>query len=100
MIMRQLLLVIAMITVGAVSLIARADMVGSAAGAGTGLVVAGPVGAGAGVVGDVFGEPFWGPPSVMERAEPTATSAVTACIIDIVDDGSRLDEQKTQILLN
>ena len=42
---------------------ARADMVGAAAGAGTGLVVAGPVGAVAGgVIGGVFGRPFWGPP--------------------------------------
>jgi hypothetical protein len=36
----------------------------------------------------------------MERAESTATSAATAGIIDIVDEGPRLDEQKTQILLN
>jgi osmotically inducible lipoprotein OsmB len=42
---------------------ARADWVGAAAGAGTGLVVAGPVGAVAGgVIGGVFGKPFWGPP--------------------------------------
>jgi len=42
---------------------ARADWIGAAAGAGTGLVVAGPVGAVAGgVVGGVFGKPFWGPP--------------------------------------
>jgi osmotically inducible lipoprotein OsmB len=42
---------------------ARADWVGAAAGAGTGLVVAGPVGAVAGgVIGGVFGRPFWGPP--------------------------------------
>lgn len=42
---------------------ARADWVGAAAGAGTGLVVAGPLGAVAGgVVGGVFGRPFWGPP--------------------------------------
>ena len=33
---------------------AHADMVGAAAGAGVGLVVAGPVGA-------VYGKPFWGP---------------------------------------
>ena len=99
LIMRQLLPAIAMIKVGAVSLIARADMVGSAAGAGTGLVVAGPVGAGAGVVGDVFGEPFLGPPSVMKRAEPMATSAATACIIDIVDDGSRLNDRKRKSCL-
>jgi len=38
---------------------ARADWVGAAAGAGTGLVVAGPIGA---VAGGVFGKPFWGPP--------------------------------------
>ncbi len=42
---------------------ARADWVGAAAGAGTGLIVAGPVGAVAGaVIGGVFGKPFWGPP--------------------------------------
>ncbi len=42
---------------------ARADMVGAAAGAGTGLLVASPVGAVAeGVIGAVFGGPFWGPP--------------------------------------
>jgi hypothetical protein len=41
---------------------ARADMVGAAAGAGTGLVVAGPPGAlVGGVIGGVFGQPFWGP---------------------------------------
>jgi hypothetical protein len=42
---------------------ARADWVGAAAGAGTGLVVAGPPGAViGGVIGGVFGKPFWGPP--------------------------------------
>ena len=46
-----------------ISRTARADMVGAAAGAGTGLVVAGPVGAVAGgVIGGVFGRPYWGPP--------------------------------------
>ena len=41
---------------------ARADMVGAAAGAGTGLIVAGPPGAVVGgVVGAVWGKPFWGP---------------------------------------
>jgi hypothetical protein len=41
---------------------ARADMVGAAAGAGVGLVVAGPPGAVVGgVVGAVWGKPFWGP---------------------------------------
>jgi hypothetical protein len=41
---------------------ARADMVGAAAGAGTGLLVAGPPGAViGGVVGAVWGKPFWGP---------------------------------------
>jgi osmotically inducible lipoprotein OsmB len=62
--MRHLALAIATITVVAmISVVARADMVGAAAGAGSGLVVAGPVGAVAGgVVGGVFGRPFWGPP--------------------------------------
>jgi len=47
--MRQLALTIATITVVAtLSATARADMVGAAAGAGSGLVVAGPVGAVAG----------------------------------------------------
>ena len=41
---------------------AHADMVGAAAGAGTGLLVAGPPGAVVGgVVGAVWGRPFWGP---------------------------------------
>ncbi|HML07352.1 MAG TPA: hypothetical protein VK430_04390 [Xanthobacteraceae bacterium] len=52
---------LAVFTVSAPS--ARADLVGAAAGAGTGLLVAGPVGAVAGgVIGGVFGRPFWGPP--------------------------------------
>jgi osmotically inducible lipoprotein OsmB len=61
---RQFLLAITtIIAVATISPMARGDMVGAAAGAGTGLVVAGPVGAVAGgVVGAVFGTPFWGPP--------------------------------------
>ncbi|HEY1979087.1 MAG TPA: hypothetical protein VGH13_03295 [Xanthobacteraceae bacterium] len=48
--------------VAAAPLTAQADMVGAAAGAGAGLVVAGPPGAVAGaVIGGVFGRPFWGP---------------------------------------
>ena len=58
-------LVLAMTTVVAVAVIspsARADMVGAAAGAGTGLLVAGPVGAVAGgVIGGFFGRPFGSP---------------------------------------
>jgi len=62
--MRRFLLALAAVfAVAMISPNARADMVRAAAGAGTGLVVAGPVGAVAGgVVGAVFGEPFWGPP--------------------------------------
>jgi osmotically inducible lipoprotein OsmB len=62
--MRQLILAVAtIITVATISPAARADMIGAAAGAGTGLLVAGPVGAVAGaVVGGFFGKPFWGPP--------------------------------------
>jgi hypothetical protein len=42
----------------------RADSVGAAFGAGTGLIVAGPPGAIiGGVVGAVWGQPFWGPPN-------------------------------------
>lgn len=38
----------------------RADAVGAAFGAGTGLIVAGPPGA---IVGAVWGHSFWGPPN-------------------------------------
>ena len=42
----------------------QADSVGAAFGAGTGLVVAGPPGAViGGIVGWVWGHPFWGPPN-------------------------------------
>jgi hypothetical protein len=42
----------------------RADSVGAAFGAGTRLIVAGPPGAIiGGVVGAVWGHPFWGPPN-------------------------------------
>jgi hypothetical protein len=52
--------VVSLIAAGSLS--ARADMVGAAAGAGTGLLVAGPPGAVVGgVVGAVWGKPFWGP---------------------------------------
>jgi len=62
--MRQFVLALAtIITVATISTAARADMVGAAAGAGSGLLVAGPVGAVAGgVIGGFFGHPFWGPP--------------------------------------
>ena len=41
---------------------AQADTVGAVAGAGTGLLIAGPPGAVVGgVVGAVWGKPFWGP---------------------------------------
>jgi hypothetical protein len=41
---------------------AQSDTVGAVAGAGTGLLVAGPPGAVVGgVVGAVWGKPFWGP---------------------------------------
>jgi outer membrane lipoprotein SlyB len=53
--MRQLILAIAtIITVATIAPAARADMVGAAAGAGSGLLVAGPVGAVAGGVMAVF----------------------------------------------
>ena len=62
--MRHVLLAMTMMTVIlTVSSSARADMIGAVAGAGTGLVVAGPIGAVAGgIIGGVFGQPFWGPP--------------------------------------
>ena len=61
--MRKILFAAALVSVTAAgSLSARADMVGAAAGAGVGLVVAGPPGAVVGgVVGAVWGKPFWGP---------------------------------------
>jgi hypothetical protein len=53
----------AMTAILAISPTAHADMIGAAAGAGTGLVVAGPVGVIAGgLIGGFFGRPFWGPP--------------------------------------
>jgi hypothetical protein len=60
--MRKLLLAVAVFagTIGISP--ARADTVGAVAGAGTGLLVAGPPGAVVGgVVGAVWGKPFWGP---------------------------------------
>ncbi len=61
--MRKIVLTAAVLAVtAALSVSARADMVGAAAGAGTGLLVAGPPGAiVGGVVGAVWGKPFWGP---------------------------------------
>jgi hypothetical protein len=61
--MRRILLIAAVVSATAAgSLSARADMVGAVAGAGTGLIVAGPPGAViGGVVGAVWGKPFWGP---------------------------------------
>lgn len=42
----------------------RADAVGAAFGAGTGLIIAGPPGAVVGgVIGAIWGRPFWGPPN-------------------------------------
>ena len=87
---RFLVAITTTIAVATISPMARGDMVGAAAGAGTDLVVAGPVGAVAGgVVGAVFGTPFWGPvhPSVMEPVGSTITSAATAGgITGIVDE--------------
>jgi len=61
-VMRKLLLVAA-IFAGAFGVsAAQADTVGAVAGAGAGLIVAGPPGAVVGgVVGAVWGRPFWGP---------------------------------------
>jgi hypothetical protein len=61
--MRNLVLATTVLAaVAAAPLSARADMVGAAAGAGTGLIIAGPPGAVVGgVVGAVWGKPFWGP---------------------------------------
>jgi len=60
--MRKSLLAAAIFT-GAIGVsTAQADTVGAVAGAGTGLLVAGPPGAVVGgVVGAVWGKPFWGP---------------------------------------
>jgi hypothetical protein len=63
--MRKLFMTTMLVTAalaGAAASSARADMVGAVAGAGTGLIVAGPPGAViGGVVGAVWGKPFWGP---------------------------------------
>jgi hypothetical protein len=60
--MRKLLMVTAIFASAMAASSARADMVGAAAGAGTGLLVAGPPGAVVGgVIGAVWGKPFWGP---------------------------------------
>jgi hypothetical protein len=60
--MRKLLVLTAIFASVMAASSARADMVGAAAGAGTGLLVAGPPGAVVGgVVGAVWGKPFWGP---------------------------------------
>ena len=60
--MRKLLVVTAIFASAMAASSARADMIGAAAGAGTGLLVAGPPGAVVGgVVGAVWGKPFWGP---------------------------------------
>jgi len=59
---RYLLATTILAALAAAPLSARADMVGAAAGAGTGLLVAGPPGAVVGgLVGAVWGRPFWGP---------------------------------------
>ena len=53
---------VALMTVAPAS--SQADAVGAAFGAGTGLIVAGPPGAiVGGVIGAVWGRPFWGPPN-------------------------------------
>src|ERR1700736_6881135 len=61
-VMRKLLLAAAVFA-GAIGIsAAQADTIGAVAGAGTGLVVAGPPGAVVGgVIGAVWGKPFWGP---------------------------------------
>jgi hypothetical protein len=60
--MRKPLLVVAVFAATIGISAARADTVGAVAGAGTGLLVAGPPGAVVGgVVGAVWGKPFWGP---------------------------------------
>ncbi|MFZ0721364.1 MAG: hypothetical protein WAM74_15385 [Xanthobacteraceae bacterium] len=62
--MRKILMAAAIVSMTATLAVpsAHADMVGAAAGAGTGLLVAGPPGAVVGgVIGAVWGKPFWGP---------------------------------------
>ena len=58
------LIAAAVVMVVSASTNSQADTVGAAFGAGTGLVVAGPIGlVVGGVVGWVWGSPFWGPPN-------------------------------------
>jgi len=90
---RQLVLATAtIITVAAISPVARADMVGAAAGAGSGLLVAGPVGAVAGgVIGGFFGRPFWGPPVSRGACWVLTTiSVATARIVGTINTNGRL----------
>jgi hypothetical protein len=66
----------------AISPTTHADMIGAAAGAGTGLVVAGPVGVVAGgLIGGFFGRPFWGPPMARGACWTDNSSAAIAAII-------------------
>jgi hypothetical protein len=56
-------------------------MLGAAAKAGTGLIVAGPPGAVVGgVIGAVWGKPFWGHRSVIAHAGPTIISTDIAAL--------------------
>jgi osmotically inducible lipoprotein OsmB len=81
--MRRFIFAVTAITaIVTVSPSANADLIGAAAGAGTGLVVAGPVGAVAGgVIGGFFGRPFWGPPMGTAHAGPIVTSTAIAVTI-------------------
>jgi hypothetical protein len=85
---RFLLAITTIIAVATISPMAHADMVGAAAGAGTGLVVAGPVGAVPEELSALFSASRSGVrPSVTERVGSTATCAATAGgIIGIVDE--------------
>jgi hypothetical protein len=86
--MRYLVLAITIImAITTISRTARADMVGAAAGAGSGLVVAGPVGAVAGgVVGGVFGRPGHIGDRQLAIAGSITVSVAIARIIGITDE--------------
>jgi hypothetical protein len=84
--MRQVVLAVAtIITVATISPAARADMIGAAAGAGTGLLVAGPVGAVAGaVVGGFSASHFGGRQLVPARVGSTTISVATVLMTGII----------------